>query len=53
MTASKLDAMLARQLSDDDKRAGADFIIDTGGSLEETERQVEHILACLGLAPGQ
>jgi dephospho-CoA kinase len=53
MTADKLDALLARQLPDEDKRARADFVIDTRGSLEETERQVEHILACLGLSPGE
>ena len=53
MTAEKLDALLARQLPDADKRARADFVIDTGGSFEETERQVEHILACLGLAAGE
>lgn len=53
MTTEKLDALLARQTPDADKRARADFVIDTGGSLEETERQVEHILACLGLAAGE
>ena len=53
MTIEKLDAILARQLPDDDKRRRSDFVIDTGGPLEQTERQVEHILACLGLAPGQ
>ena len=53
MTAEKLDALLARQLPDADKRARADFVIDTSGPLDETERQVEHILACLGLAPGE
>jgi dephospho-CoA kinase len=50
MTEDKLAALLARQLPDADKRARADFVIDTGGPIEETERQVEHILACLGLA---
>ena len=53
MTAQKLDALLARQIPDADKRARADFVIDTGGSLAETERQVEQILACLGLAAGE
>jgi dephospho-CoA kinase len=53
MTADKLDALLARQMPDQDKRARADFVIDTGGSLEETARQVEHILACLGLGAGE
>ena len=52
MSADKLDALLARQMPDADKRARADFVIDTGGSLSETETQVEHILACLGLPPG-
>ena len=52
MTEAKLDAILARQLPDADKRARADFVIDTGGELAETERQVGDILACLGLRPG-
>ena len=53
MTAEKLAAILARQLPDEDKRARADFVIDTGGDLSTTERQVRDILACLGLAPGR
>ena len=53
MTPAKLDAVLARQLPDEDKRKRADFVIETGGPIEETERQVDHILACLGLAAGQ
>jgi len=53
MSEQKLDAILARQLPDADKRKRADFIVDTGGSLAESERQVEQILACLGLAAGE
>ncbi len=53
MTPQKFDAILARQLPDEQKCARADYVIDTSGSLEATERQVEHILACLGLAAGE
>jgi dephospho-CoA kinase len=53
MTAEKLDAILARQIPDANKRERSDFVIDTGGTLDETERQVEHILACLGLTARQ
>jgi dephospho-CoA kinase len=53
MTAEKLDSILARQLPDANKRGRADFVIDTGGSVAETARQVEHILTCLGLAAGE
>jgi dephospho-CoA kinase len=53
MTRQKLDAILARQMPDEEKRKRADFVIDTGGPLDQTERQVEHILACLGLGAGE
>ena len=52
MTQEKLDQILARQLPDSEKRERADFIVDTSGSLTETRRQVDAILACLGLAAG-
>jgi dephospho-CoA kinase len=50
MTEDKLDSILERQMPDAEKRARADFVIDTGGDLSTTEAQVRHILACLGLA---
>ena len=53
MTSAKLDAILARQMPDSDKRARADFVIDTGTDLSTTEAQVRDIIACLGLAPSE
>ena len=47
MTAAKLERILARQLPDSEKRARADFVIDTGGPLDATRRAVRRILACL------
>lgn len=50
MTKDKLDALLARQMPDEEKRKLADFVIDTGTDLSTTEGQVRSVLACLGLA---
>ncbi len=47
MTEEKLDRILARQMPDEEKRARADFVIPTGGSLEETRASVRRIIACL------
>jgi dephospho-CoA kinase len=52
MTAQKLDAIVARQMPDAAKRERADFVVETGGDLSTTERQVSHIIACLGLGAG-
>lgn len=47
MTLAKFCQILALQLPDDEKRARADFVIPTGGSLEETRARVREIIACL------
>jgi dephospho-CoA kinase len=52
MTPEKLDAIRARQLPDAEKRARADFVVDTGLAWEETRRQVDRILESLGSRPG-
>jgi len=49
MTTAKLDSILARQMPDSEKRARADFVVDTGTDLSTTESQVRDILACLGI----
>ena len=50
MTQARLDSILARQTPDEEKRAKADFVVDTGGDLSTTQRQIRDILACLGVA---
>ena len=53
MTVAKLDQILRRQTPDAAKREQSDFVIDTGGSLDQTRAQLNAILACLGLATGR
>jgi dephospho-CoA kinase len=53
MTAARLDAILARQMPDDEKRRRADFVIDTSADLSTTEAQVRDILSCLGIPGGR
>jgi dephospho-CoA kinase len=53
MTAEKLASILARQTPDEEKRARADFVVDTGGDLSTTEAQVRDIIACLGIGGGR
>ncbi|MFL6857861.1 MAG: dephospho-CoA kinase [Allosphingosinicella sp.] len=47
MSEEKFEHILARQMPDAEKRARADFVIPTGGEVEETRQAVRRILACL------
>lgn len=47
MTPEKLDAILARQVPDAEKRARADFIVDTGRGLEAARAEVARIIGAL------
>ena len=51
MTEDKFDRILALQLPDSEKRARADFVIPTGGSVDETRASVRRIVACLTGVP--
>ena len=53
MTPAKLDAILARQTPDEEKRRRADVGVDTGTDLSTTEAQVRDILSCLGIPGGR
>jgi len=47
MDEAKLDAILARQMADVEKRARAHFVIDTGAGLESAREQVKAVLTKL------
>ncbi len=48
MTEEKLRQILARQMSDSEKRARAEFVVDTSASVEESHAQLDKILESLG-----
>lgn len=51
MSTARLDALLSRQLPDLEKRRRADFVVDTGGTLADSEAQVDAILSALKSVP--
>ena len=51
MDETKLDAILARQMADAEKRARAHFVIDTGRGLDAAREQVRDVLTRLRAGP--
>jgi dephospho-CoA kinase len=51
MTPDKLDALLARQMADSEKRARADFVVDTSRGLDAVRAQVQEILRAVATMP--
>jgi dephospho-CoA kinase len=53
MTADRLDTLLARQMSDADKRARAHFVVDSSRSFDSARAQVHGILRAVAALPGR
>ena len=47
MSPAKLDALIKRQLSDKEKRARADFVVDSGTTLSDMARQIDKLIESL------
>jgi len=53
MAADKFDALLARQMSDAEKRARAHFVVDSSRSFDSARAQVHGILRAVASLPGR
>lgn len=51
MTPEKLDALLARQMPDEEKRARADFVVDSSRGIEPVRVRIREILAEVARMP--
>jgi dephospho-CoA kinase len=53
MSEAKLDALLAKQLPDEEKRRRAHFVVDTSGSFDSAREQIHGILRAVAAMPGR
>lgn len=53
MSAAKLNELLARQMPDEDKRARANFIVDTSGEVAACDAQVDAIIVQIDQLPAR
>ena len=53
MTAAKFETVVARQLPEAEKRARADFVVDTSGTVENCHSQIDTIIAKLKARRGE
>jgi dephospho-CoA kinase len=51
VSAERFEDLLARQVPDAQKRARADFVVDTSQGVEHARRQVDSILAAVAKMP--
>jgi len=51
MTLDKLEAILAKQMPDEEKRRRADFVVDTSQGFDAARAQVRAILAAVATMP--
>ena len=52
MTPERLEAMLARQIPDAEKRRRAHYVIDTGGTFDDVRRQVAEVIRAVAAIAG-
>jgi len=53
MTAAKLDAIMAKQMADSEKRARAHFVVDSSRGIDSARAQVHGILRAVASLPGR